>query len=113
MKIPENAALRQAQRDVTRLQERTSSSFNVLAKRTKPPSTRPRLRSEEHERAMRQLVTSLGPAQLQQVVPLLLPLLSPAQSVRLSCCRNTDAPGSDLSVRTPPDEPSLSFMGRE
>ena len=84
MKIPENAALRQAQRDVTRLQERTSSSFNVLAKRTKPPSTRPRLRSEEHERAMRQIVTSLGPAQLQQVVPLLLPLLSPAQSVRLS-----------------------------
>jgi len=45
VKIPENAALRQAQRDVTRLQERTSSSFNVLAKRTKPPSTRPRLGS--------------------------------------------------------------------
>jgi hypothetical protein len=32
-------------------------------------------------------VTSLGPAQLQQVVPRLLPLLSPAQSVRLlSAC---------------------------
>jgi len=32
---------------------------------------------------MRQLVTSLGPAQLQQLVPLLLPILSPAQNVRL------------------------------
>lgn len=84
MNIPENPALRQAQLYVARLQERTEPALQRAREADEAKQHAARLRGEEQERAMRQLVTSLGPAQLQQVVPLLLPLLSPAQSVRLS-----------------------------
>jgi hypothetical protein len=81
--IPENPALRQAQLYVARLQERTEPALQRAREADEAKQHAARLRGEEQERAMRQLVTSLGPAQLQQLVPLLLPILSPAQNVRL------------------------------
>ena len=51
-----------------------SPPSNVLAMRTKPSGARPGSAARSRGGAIRQLVTSLGPAQLQQVVPLLLPI---------------------------------------